>query len=317
MMSGTWFCALIALALLAISPAAAQRPGTTYKLGFLTIGASNGPVTLAARQAIIEALARRSYTIGANLSIESRFAEGTLEKLPMLAQELVGDRVDAIIAHGDLAAHVAKEGTERIPIVAFSIGDPVATGLVASFNRPGGNLTGIADLSEELSAKRIELLELSVPGLKRVSMLWNANDPAMTAWYRSAADAAVKLGIQLQALGVREPDDFEAAFATMTREKPDGIMMVTDVLTMLNRRRVFEFAATHRIAAMYEYPSLVRDGGLMAYGPDAAEIAERVADLIDHVLKGAKPADLPFEQPTRFRFVLNKKTANALGLAIP
>jgi len=129
MMSGKWFFALIALVLLAISPAAAQRPGTTYRLGFLTIGASNGPVTLAVREAIIEALAKRNYTVGANLSVESRFAEGTLEKLPMLTQELVGDRVDAIIAHGDLAAHVAKEGTERIPIVAFSIGDPVATGL--------------------------------------------------------------------------------------------------------------------------------------------------------------------------------------------
>ena len=143
-------------------------------------------------------------------------------------------------------------------------------------------------------------------------MLWNANDPAMTARYQNAAEAAGKLGIEVQALGVREPDDFEAAFATMTHEKPDAILMVTDVLTNLNRRRVFEFAATHRIPAMYEYPYLVREGGLMAYGPDFAETAKLVADLIDRILNGATPADLPFEQPTRFRFILNNKTADAL-----
>ena len=139
----------------------------------------------------------------------------------------------------------------------------------------------------------------------------------MTARYRIAAEAAVKLGIQVQALGVREPDDFEAAFASMTREKPDGIMMVTDVLTVLNRKRVFEFAAVHRVPAMYEHPTLVRDGGLMAYGPDAAETANLVAGLIDRILSGSKPADLPFEQPTHFTFSINLKTAKALELAIP
>jgi putative ABC transport system substrate-binding protein len=235
----------------------------------------------------------------------------------MLTEELVGDRVDVIIAHGDLAANAAKDGSERIPIVAISVGDPVGTGLVASLKRPGGNLTGVADLSQELSAKRLELLEQAVPGLKRVAMLWNANDPAMTARYRIAAEATVKLGIQVQALGVREPDDFEAAFASMTREKPDGIMMVTDVLTVLNRKRVFEFAAVHRIPAMYEHPTLVRDGGLMAYGPDAAETATLVAGLIDRILSGSKPADLPFEQPAHFTFAINLKTAKALELAIP
>ena len=317
MMSGKSLLALVALTLLAVSPAAAEKPGTMYKIGFLTIGASNGPVALAARQAIIDALAKHNYAVGANLSIQSRFAEGTPEKLPMLTEELVGDRVDVIIAHGDLAANAAKDGSEKIPIVAFSVGDPVGTGLVASLKRPGGHLTGVADLSQELSAKRLELLEQAVPGLKRVAMLWNANDPAMTARYRIAAEATVKLGIHVQALGVREPDDFEAAFASMTREKPDGITMVTDVLTVLNRKRVFEFAAVHRIPAMYEHPTLVRDGGLMAYGPDAAETANLVAGLIDRILSGSKPADLPFEQPTHFTFAINLKTAKALELAIP
>jgi putative ABC transport system substrate-binding protein len=319
MMSGKSLIALIALALAATSTstASAQTPGTTYKVGFLTIGASNGPVVLAARQRIIEALTKRGYAVGANLSMESRFAEGKLDKLPALAKELVGNRVDVIVAHGDLAAHAAKASTETTPIVAFGVGDPVGTGLVASLKSPGGNLTGVADLGQELSAKRLELLEQAVPGLKSVAMLWNANDPAMTARYLNAAEAAVKLDIQVQALGVREPDDFEAAFAAMTQEKPDGIMMVTDVLTMLNRKRVFEFAALHRIPAMYEHPNLVRDGGLMAYGPDAAETAKLIAELMDRILKGAKPADLPFEQPTQFTFAINVKTAKALELAIP
>jgi len=167
MMSGKSLLALVALTLLAVSPAAAEKPGTMYKIGFLTIGASNGPVALAARQAIIDALAKHNYAVGANLSIQSRFAEGTPEKLPMLTEELVGDRVDVIIAHGDLAANAAKDGSDRIPIVAFSVGDPVGTGLVASLKRPGGHLTGVADLSQELSAKRLELLEQSVPGMKR------------------------------------------------------------------------------------------------------------------------------------------------------
>src|SRR5260221_5349379 len=249
MMLGKSLLALVALTLLAVSPAAAEKPATMYKIGFLTIGASNGPVALAARQAIIDALAKHNYVVGANLSIESRFAEGKLDKLPVLAQELVGNRVDVIVAHGDLAAHAAKDGTERIPIVAFSVGDPVETGLVAALKRPGGNLTGVADLSQELSAKRLELLGQAVPGLKRVAMLWNANDPAMTARYRIAAEAAVKLDIQVQALGVREPDDFEAAFASMTREKPDRIIMGPELPTNFNRKPVCECAGNHRIPA--------------------------------------------------------------------
>src|SRR5260370_37744909 len=232
MMLGMSLLPLVGFTLLAVSPAAAEQPGTMYKTGFLTIGASNGPVAPAARQAIIDALVKHNYAVGANLSIQSRFAEGTPEKLPMLTEELVGDRVDVIIAHGDLAANAAKDGSDRIPIVAFSVGDPVGTGLVGSLKRPGGQLTCVAAPSQDPSAKRLELLEQSVPGLKRVAMLWNANDPAMTARYRIAAEAAVKLGIQVQALGGREADDFEAAFASMTREKPDGVMSGTDGLTL-------------------------------------------------------------------------------------
>jgi ABC-type uncharacterized transport system substrate-binding protein len=175
----------------------------------------------------------------------------------------------------------------------------------------------VSDLSDVLSAKRLELLKDAVPGLKRVAMLWNADDLGMTMRYKAAAAAATKLGIAVQPLGVREPDDFAAAFGKLGTQKPDGILMVTDVLTVLNRKKVIEFAAAHRIPAIYEFDFLARDGGLMSYGADGKEVTERVADLVARILGGAKPAELPFEEPTRFRFLINQKTADALGLTLP
>jgi putative ABC transport system substrate-binding protein len=204
-----------------------------------------------------------------------------------------------------------------VPIVAVNAGEPEETGLAASLSHPGGNVTGISDLSSELSAKRLEFLKMAAPSVKRVALLWNADDAGMTTRYRAANSVAASLGVALQPLGVREPEDFAGAFAAMDRDKPDGILMVTDVLTILNRKKVFDFAAAHRLPAIYEFDFLARDGGLMSYGPDGKEAVARLADLVERVLKGAKPADLPFEQPTRFRFVINRKTADALGLAIP
>ena len=172
-------------------------------------------------------------------------------------------------------------------------------------------------MSAELSPKRLDFLKEVAPGLRRVAVLWNAADLGMTLRYRATEAAAQTLGVEIQPLGVREPDDFEEAFAAMKREMPDGILMVSDALTTLNRQRIYDFAAAHRLPAIYEFDFLVRDGGLMAYGPDQDESFERVAALVDRILKGAKPADLPFEQPTRFRFSVNLKTATALGLTVP
>jgi putative tryptophan/tyrosine transport system substrate-binding protein len=211
---------------------------------------------------------------------------------------------------------IAKKGT-TLPVVVFAAGDPVAAGLVDSLARPGGNLTGISDVAAELSAKRMELLREIAPGLRRVAMLWNADDLAMTLRYKASDVAAKAMGISVQALGVREPDDFAQAFAAMNSERPDAILMVSDSLTMLNRKRVFEFAAAQRVPAIYEWDFVVREGGLMSYSMDLDESLGRVAALIDRVLKGAKPAELPFEQPTIFRFVLNMKTAKTLSLEIP
>jgi putative ABC transport system substrate-binding protein len=228
----------------------------------------------------------------------------------------VASKVDVIVTIGYPAALAAKEGTTT-PVVAIGTGDPVATGLVNSLARPGGNLTGVSDVAAELSGKRMELLKEIAPGLRSVVMLWNADDLGMTMRYQASRVAAKAMGISVQALGVREPDDFEQAFAAMNRERPDAVLMVSDSLTMLNRKRVFEFVAAQRLPAIYEFDFMVREGGLMSYSIDLDESFGRAAVLVDRILKGAKLAELPFEQPTRFRFALNLKTANALGLTIP
>jgi putative ABC transport system substrate-binding protein len=265
---------------------------------------------------LIRGLAEHGYERGRNLSFEGRAAVGRLDLLPGMLADVVASKVEVILINGYPAALLAKKGT-TLPLVVFAAGDPVATGLAEGLARPGGNLTGFSDVATELSAKRLELLKEVAPKLRRVAMLWNADDLAMTLRYQASDEAAKTMGISVQALGVREPADFDHAFATMNRERPDAILMVSDSLTSLHRKRVLEFAATHRIPAIYEFEFLARDGGLMSYSADLNEMFARIASLLDRILKGAKAGELPFEQPTRFRFVLNLKTAKALGLTIP
>ena len=292
---------------------AAQNP--VHRIGLLSSGPplpENSPlfIVLAGR------LKEHGYEPGRNLMFERRGAEGHPDRLPGLVEELIASKIDVLVTLGYPTAVAAQRGT-TIPIVAFGAGDPVGTGLVASLARPGGHLTGISDVSAEVTPKRMELLKQIAPRLRKVAMLWNAGDLGMTLRYRASEAGAQALGITVQALGVREPNDFEQAFAAMKSDMPDGILMVSDALTILNRKRVFEFAAAHRLPAIYEDDRYVRDGGLMSYGPDQGESFARVAALVDRILKGAKPAELPFEQPTRFRFVLNLKTAKSLGLEVP
>jgi len=297
--------------------ARAEQPGKVYRVGFLSLGSSDGPVAVMTMNGLGQGLTRRGYSVGTNLVIEGRFADGHADRLPGLAKELVDSGFDLIIAFTYLAALAAKQATTTVPIVALDAGDVVETGLVPSLSRPGGNLTGISDMTSELSTKRLGLLKTAVPDLKQVAMLYNAADTGMTARYRAAAAAAATVGIGVQPLAVREPNDFDPAFAAMTAEMPGGILMVTDALTNLNRKQVIEFAAAHRVPAIYEYEYFVREGGLMSYGAERSEITEAMNNVIDRILKGAKPADLPFEQPTRFNFVVNLKTADALGLVMP
>ena len=295
---------------------AAQTPSKVYRLGLL---AGGEPVvdTSNTGNALIRSFAERGYKLGGNLAIERRAAQGRLDRLPQLADELVASRVDVILTIGYPAALAAKQRTRTIPIVVIQAGDPVASGLVASFARPGGNLTGLSEVADELSAKRLELLKEAVPRMRTVAMLWNADDLAMSLRYRSANAEARRLGITVQPLGVHAPEDFDKAFSTMKRAPPDAILMVTDVLTNLNRKRVIDYATAHRLPAIFEHDYLVRDGGLMSYGPDMDDVFVRAAGLANRILEGAKPADLPLEQPTRFRLAVNLKTAKALGVKIP
>jgi len=296
--------------------ATGQTTSKVYRVGSLSPGE---PVSDSSYfgAAIIRGFAKYGYALGRNLVFERRGAMAKMERLPGLVGELLASKVDVILTLGYPPALAAKRGTTTVPIVLTQAGDPVATGLVDGLTRPGGNLTGISDVAGELSAKRLELLKDALPSLRRVAMLWNEADSGMTTRYRSSAAAAQTLGVLVQPLGVREPEDFDAAFAAMTREPPDAILMVSDVLTNLNRRRVYEFAAAHRLPAIYEHQYYARDGGLMSYGADPEETYDRAAGLIDRILKGEKPANLPIEQPTRYLLVINLKTARALGLELP
>jgi len=293
----------------------AQQTGKIWRIGYLAVGARppDGELPGSLRQALQEL----GYIEGKNVTYAGRWAEAKRERLPALVAELVALKVDLIITQGSAAALACREATSTTPIVMTLSGDPVGVGLIASLARPGGNVTGITDDATPLSAKRLQLLKEAVPSASRIAVLWNAQDQAMTLRYREIDRAAHVLGVSVQPLGVREPDDFEHAFAVMDRERPDALFMVTDSLTNLNRKRVLDFAETHRIPAMYEYAPLVREGGLISYGPSFDDMFQRAAVYVDKILKGAKPSELPVEQPTRYYLVVNLKTSKELGLSIP
>ena len=289
----------------------AQQQARTYRVGLLAsrpIGEGEER-----RKAIKEVLAAHDFVEGRNLLFEPRWGDSLSENV----EALKAARVDAIITFGYPAALAAKTSAKDVPIVCTGAGDPVATGLAQSLARPVGNLTGVTELATELSAKRLEILKEAVPNLKTVAMLFNAADLGMTLRSRAAEAAAKILDVSVQSFGVREPSDFGNAFAEMTRSRPDAMLMVSDTLTGLNRKRVMEFAANNRLPAIYEFGFLAREGGLMSYGPNLRETGERVGDLVTHILRGARPADLPLEQPTHFEFIVNLKTANSIGLIIP
>ncbi|HEX3882334.1 MAG TPA: ABC transporter substrate-binding protein [Stellaceae bacterium] len=307
-----WPAVVIALAAALPSARAVADP---VKIGVMTPGPTSAVTAMG--NGIAAALTARGLVRDRDFAIDIRAAEGKEERLPALARELVADHVAVIVVGSYPATRAAKDASTTTPVVSLNAGEPDETGIAASLAHPGGNVTGLSDLSSELSAKRLDLLRLAVPGMKKVAMLWNADDLGMTGRYNAASAAAKAMGIMVEALGVREPDDFGASFRTMDKDKPDGILMVTDILTILNRKRVIDYAAANKIPAIYEFDNFARDGGLMSYGPDGKELLSRVADLVVRILKGAKPADLPFEQPTLFQFVINQKTADAIGLKLP
>ncbi|MFZ3359779.1 MAG: ABC transporter substrate-binding protein [Xanthobacteraceae bacterium] len=306
---------LAGAALAAPGAASAQTAGKVYRIGTLTVGPPIPP-TAGAGAMLVAGLAQRGFKLGDNLAYESRGAAGNMSQMANLMQELKAANVGVVVTVGYPAAAAAK-ASGVATVIATGSGDPVVTGLVASLAHPGGNVTGISDDAAALSTKRLGLLKAVLPKLHRVAMLWNRDDRGMTQRYDASAKAAQELDVLVEPLGVREPDDFNEAFAAMDKDSPDAILMVTDSLTLLNRKRVFDYADAHRLPAIYEQDFMARDGGLMSYGADVHESFDRAAALAASIFQGAKPADLPFELPTRYQFVVNLKTAKAIGLEIP
>jgi putative ABC transport system substrate-binding protein len=296
--------------------ARAEAPTKVFRLAVVSpMGLM--PDSIPNSKVLLGALNSLGYKLGENLIFEGPTgAPGKAVAPEKIVEELKARKVDVIVAWGFPVIAAAK--TAGIPtVVAFGVGDPVATGLVPSLAQPGGVVTGISDVATTLSTKRLSLLKQLLPKLNRVAMLWNKDDLGMSLRYEASAKAAQAIGADVEAVGVREPDDFNEAFAVMDREQPDAILMVSDSLTMLNRKRVFDYAAAHRLPAIYEFDTLVYEGGLMSYGADLKESFERAAAKVDRIFQGTKPGDLPFEQPTRYLFVINLKTAKSIGLEIP
>jgi putative tryptophan/tyrosine transport system substrate-binding protein len=257
------------------------------------------------------------YVEGRNIIIEYRFAEGQADRLPELVADLVRLQVDVMVIDGNLAIRAAQHATMTIPIVIAVSGDPVGEGFVASLAQPGGNITGLSLLQPAVSGKRLELLQEAVPKLSHIAVLWNPAVSSSTLAFKETQTAAHALGLQLQSLEVRRPDEFDQAFAAMTREHADALVVISNELFLGHRRQLAELTVRHRLPAMFHLREYAEAGGLMAYGADAADMYRRAATYVDKILKGTTPADLPVEQPTKFTFVINLKTAKALGLTIP
>ena len=257
------------------------------------------------------------YLEGKNISIEYRYAEGKLDRLPHLAAELVHLKVDVILTAGESDALAAKNATSTIPVVFAVTEDAVESGLVSSLARPGGNVTGLTVLSEELGGKRLELLKESSPKVARVAFLWPSGGPRGNVPFTEMEAAAKAFGLKLQSLPVRGLEDFQPAFEAAKRDGAQALITTPSPVMNTQRDRIIDFAAKNRLAAMYAAPEFVDAGGLMYYGPNYLDLFRRAATYVDKILKGAKPADLPVQQPTKFEFIINLKAAKQIGLTIP
>ena len=308
---------LIAVVLLAFRVAVeAQQPKKVPRIGYLSV---SSPSAMSTRtEAFRQGLRELGYVEGKNIVIEWRSAEGKRDRLPSLAAELVRLKVDIIVTAGPPATRSAKEATVTIPIVFAQDGDPVASGFVASLARPGGNITGLSTLAPELSGKRLELLKEIVPRLSRVAVLGNSTNPANAQVLKETELAAGVFGVKLQYLDVLDPKDIETAFRAASKGRADAVLMtVSGGVVLSQRTQVVELAAKSRLPAVYIIREYVETGGLMSYGVSLIDLDRRAATYVDKILKGAKPADLPVEQPTKFEFIINLTAAKQIGLTIP
>jgi putative ABC transport system substrate-binding protein len=310
------FLRIVPCALLA-SPLAvkAQQTGKVYRIGFL--GNSTAALEANLVGPFREGLRELGYVEGRNVQIEYRWGEGKYERFPELVAELVALKVDVLVTAGTPAALAVKRATTTIPLVMVAVGDPVGTGLVASLARPGGSMTGLTSIAPDLEGKRLELLREAVPKLSRVSVIWNPANPFHVTAEKEARSAAQVLQMKVHSVGVRTAQELDPAFVAIVKERPGAFIVLADRIFLHNRGRIVDFAARNRLPAVYAYRELVEAGGLMSFGPNYADMHRRAATFVDKILKGAKPADLPVEQPTKFELLINLKTARALGLTIP
>jgi putative tryptophan/tyrosine transport system substrate-binding protein len=295
--------------------ARAEQVGKIHTIGIFSAGSFDptGPTVAV----LPDALRALGWTEGKNIVFERRFAENRLERLPELAAELVHLNVDVIVAVGTLAPLAAKRATSTIPIVMTAAGDPLGSGLVASLARPGGNVTGMSLMAPDLGGKRLELLKELLPRLARVAVLWNAANPYSASVFKETQAAGRTLGIEVQSLEVRSPNDFDGAFEAARKEHPDALITVEDPLTFNYQKRIADFAVANQLPSLHGLKEFAVAGGLMSYGANIADLVRRAAGYVDKLLKGAKPADLPVQQPNTFDLVINLKTAKALGLEVP
>ena len=291
----------------------AQQSGNLYRIGFLQYPSPQANNVEAFRQGL-HAL---GYIEGRNIAIEQRYADGVHDRLSSLAAELVRRKVEVIVVDGTASAMATKAATATTPIVFALAADPVGSGLVASLARPGGNLTGLSNLAADLSGKQLQLLKEAVPDASEVAVLFNPVNPATASMLNGAHAAARALAIQLQVIEVRMPNELRNAFSAMVRRRAGAVLTLADPLFSSERVQLLKLAAENRLPVMIYERESVEAGGLMSYGPNYPDIYRRAAAYVDKILKGAKPADLPIEQPTRFELVINLKTAKALGLTIP
>jgi putative ABC transport system substrate-binding protein len=294
----------------------AQTTGKVYRIGFILTAAQNESGHLI--KALDEGLRELGYVEGRNVVFEQRFAEGRQERLHALAAELVQLKVDVLVTGSNPVIAAVKQVTTTIPVVMAVSRDPVGAGFIASLARPGGNITGLAnDPAPEIIGKNLELLKEAAPRVSRVAFLWNPVPPGAGTYKNSVESAARNLGVTFQSVEIRGRNEFERAFTAMVRERADAVLVAQDPVLFSARSQVVLQAARHRLPAMYGNREYVEVGGLMSYGPSIAHQFRRAATFVDKILKGAKPSDLPIEQPTKFEFVVNLKTAKALGLTIP
>jgi putative ABC transport system substrate-binding protein len=309
------FWLLTTVLLITAPPAQAQQPTKVPRIGFLF--GSSPSAQLARVEAFRRGLREAGYIEGQNIIIEYRSADGKVDRLPALAAELVVLKVDVIVSSGPGATRPAKDATATIPIVMTNDNDPVGNGFVASLARPGGNITGLSTLARELSGKRLEFLKQIVPKLSRVAVLGDSKEPGNAQSLRETEIAAEAFGVKLQYIEIQGPKDVETAFRDASKGRAEGVLVLGGPVFGNQRTELVHFAAKSRLPAIYHRPEFVEDGGLMSYATSFTELFHRAATYVDKILKGAKPADIPVEQPTKFEFVINLKTAKQIGLTIP